>query len=216
MGKFIYEGYSMEERITMLKNQATKVQVDTYNRSLSPNEVDMEKDRYSRDAIELERQQDEMKRQVDEMKSGMESIKTLMKERLTRIKTGQMEVRGALYGIPDQSKGRMNFYDQYGELINSRDLTPDERQGRLFIGDAPSEGGNSEPPKPKNPDDDGIMDVDYEEVGEEQSLEEAIDEMYADEAGGNVDIPQQEPEEDKPKKKPRGRKPKKDDEDAPY
>lgn len=215
MGKFIYEGYSMEDRVTMLKNQAAKVQVDTYNRSLSANEVDAEKDRYSRDAIELERQQDEMKRQIDHMKSGMEAVKTLMKERLTRIKTGQMEVRGTLYGVADQNNGRMNFYDQYGELINSRDLTPDERQGRLFLGDTPAEGGSSEPKKPKNPDDDGIMDVDYEEVADDKTLDEAIDEMYKEDEAGNVDIPQQEPEEDKPKKKPRGRKPKKD-EDTPY
>ena len=191
MGKFIYEGYSMEDRVTMLKNQAVKVQVDTYNRSLSDKEVDAEKDRYSRDAIELERQQDEMKRQQDEAKAGIEAVKTLMKERLARIKTGQMEVRGTLYGIADHNAGRMNFYDQYGELINSRELTPDEWQGRLFIGDTPSEGGNGSsepapaPSKPKAPSEDDITDVDFEEVT------------------GDVQVDEQPNEEEQPKKKPR-------------
>ncbi len=209
MGKYIYQDYSMEDRITILKNQAIKVQVDTYNRSLSDKEIDAEKDRYSRDAIELERQQDEMKRHVDQIKAGIESIKTLMKERLDRIKTGQTEVRGALYGIANHNTGRISFYDQYGEMISSRELTPDEWQGRLFIGDAPSEGGNREEINEEEGKDDGIMDVEFEELSDEDST-------------GNIDIPQQEPEEDKPKKKKKpGRKPRKkkdenpDDENAP-
>lgn len=212
MGKFIYADYSMKDRVTLLKNQAIKSSVETYNRSLSDKEIDAEKDRYSRDAIELERQKDELKRQMEILKQGIDSLTTLMKERLSRIKTGQMEVHGMLYGIADHGNGRMTFYDQYGELIHSRELTPDEWQGRLFIGDAPSEGGNNTPVESGG--DDGIMDVDYEDVNESQSLEEAIDEMYAEEGGGNVDVPQQEPEEDKPKKKP-GRKPRKKKDETP-
>lgn len=196
MSKFIYQDYSMKDRVVMLKNQSDKVTIDTYNRTLSDKEIDAEKDRYSRDAIELERQQEELKRINDELKSGIESIKTLMKERLTRIKTGQTEVRGSLYGIADHNAGRMNFYDEYGELINSRELTPDEWQGRLFIGDSPSEGGNGSSEEGNPFGGDEIEDVEFEDMPDDVQIEE-----------------QETEEEEQPKRKPKkgGRKPKTDD-----
>lgn len=201
MSRFIYAEYSMKERVEMLKRTATKSMVETYNRSLSDEEIDAEKDRYTRDAIEYARQKDAMDQQVKSMKQGMESIKTLMEERLECVKTGQKEVHGMLYGVPDHSANRMNFYDQFGENINSRDLTPDERQTRMFIGE---EEGEEQPYRMpyKDSDDDGITDVDFVETIEE---EEPI-----------TEVEQKEPEEDKPKSKkkaaPKKPKPKPKDE----
>ena len=61
-----------------------------------------------------------------------------MKERLEKIKFGKKQMSGTLYGIANHSEGRMMYYDVFGELIDSRDLLPDERQGRLNL-NAPTE-----------------------------------------------------------------------------
>lgn len=198
----------MEERIKMLRSLSKKSSTETYNRSLSDEEIELEKDRFTKDAMELDRQKAELKSTVERLKGGITSIENLMKERLERIKTGQMEITGVLWGVPDHSKQRMNFYDSFGEQINSRPMTPDERQGTLFIGDDP----DAEP----QPASDQITDVEFEEVQAPASLKddpeykEAVDELYGNEAElttENVEIPVQEPTEDKPKKRSKGKKP---------
>lgn len=199
MSDFIYQDLDIQERVKMLLNMSTKRQQETYNRSLSEQEIDAEKDRYAKDAIELARQEDELKTMVDNRKSAIKSLQTLMVERLEKIKTGQMEIHGMIYGIPNQAKGRMNFYDKYGELVSSRSLTADERQGRLFIGNEGEDIAGEEGERPDDGDPgQGIMDVEYEET-DEQSVTE-------------VEV--KEPEEDKPKKKG-GRKKKENPDDLP-
>lgn len=196
MKGYIYQDYSMADRIKMLSNLAEKRETQTYNRSLSDIEVDLEKDKYSRDAIELARQKAEMKATAERLKAGVTSIENLMEERLERIKTGQMQTTAMLFGIADFSKQRMNFYDGYGEQIFDRPLTPDEKQGKLFI----------------------ELKTDSEEITDVE-FEEQVSEMYGDEKqqpeeAGNVNIEVTDPTEDKPKKKaPKGGKKSSPDQD---
>lgn len=214
MSDYIYPEHSMNDRIKMLQNLSVKSEVKTYNRSLSEEEISREKDRYSSDAIEVDRQKKDLKATVDRLKAGITSVETLMEERLERIKTGQMETTATLYGVPDHNKGFMNWYDNYGERINSTALTPDEKQGRLFIGDDPL----GKPRPYTETDDNGITDVEFEEAPAEGSvtLDEAVDKMYAEEAG-NIEIEVKAPEEDKPAKKAgkakKGKSPAKEDDE---
>lgn len=212
---FIYQGYSQNDRITMLKNQAVKSDVKTYNRALSEEEITREKDKYASDAIELDRQKQELKATVERLKSGISSMENLMTERLEKIKTGQTEATGTLYGLADYAKNTMNWFDSFGQRVNSVPLTPDERQGTLFIGDAPAESGAE---------DDGATYVDFEEAHDtansgdhtaetaesfiddlntaDADYQQSVDDMYNEpETPGAVTITQTDPVEDKPAKK---------------
>lgn len=214
MKKYIYLDYSMQDRVKMLQKLSSKSEVKTYNRTLSQSEVDLEKDKYTSDAIELERQKAELKATQERLKAGITSVENLMLERLERIKTGQMQTTATVYGLVDTAEFRMRFYDNYGEEIYNRELTPDERQGKLLIGDDPL--GT---PRPAG--DDAVVDVEHVEIqpgDDDNALKTAVDAMYADEPGqvANVDVEVKAPEEDKPAKKAPKKKGKKaDDEDKP-
>ncbi len=69
---------------------------------------------------------------VKEKKAEIGSLEERMDETLDKFKNGKITVSGVLYGLPDYATKRMMFYDQYGELIESRDLLPDELQGNAF------------------------------------------------------------------------------------
>lgn len=220
MSNYIYQNYSQNDRITMLQNQAKKSEVKTYNRSLSEEEINREKDKYASDAIELDRQKKDLKSTVERLKAGITSVETLMEERLEKIKTGQTEITATLYGLPDYNKNRMNWYDGYGERINSLPLTPDERQGTLFIGDAPAEDGAiAEEPTYVDFDENPLAapgDVAVENAvpldgsqefvaaldNADEAYQKSVDEMYDGETiPGNVEIQQGDPVEDKPAKR---------------
>lgn len=158
---FIYPDLPTHERLEQLKNICVAKQTMTYQRTLSDQEIDAEKDRFCQDSIERDKKKDEAKMVASTFKSQIESMEKLMNERLERIKTGQTELVGDLYLVPDHAKGRMNFYDKYGERVNSRELTPDERQGRLFIGD----GTNN----------DKVEDLEHEDIAEAETHLEFVD-----------------------------------------
>lgn len=50
---------------------------------------------------------------------------------LANVRSGFVEVNQQVYLFDDQEKGMMNTYDATGELIESRRLTPEERQTRI-------------------------------------------------------------------------------------
>lgn len=55
-----------------------------------------------------------------------------MDERLERIQTRKRKVYDKLYGLANYGTGLMEYYDRFGELIDSRKLTPDEATWHLF------------------------------------------------------------------------------------
>ncbi len=50
---------------------------------------------------------------------------------MANIRAGFVEVNQQVYSFVDQTAGMMKCYDNTGELIDSRRLTPEERQTRI-------------------------------------------------------------------------------------
>lgn len=175
---------------------------------MSQEEIDAQKDKFASDAMELARRKEDLKAMTETAKEGIKSIETLMQERLEMISTRQEKITGVLFGVPDHAKQRMNFYDSFGEMINSRAMTPDEKQGTLFIGEDPD---GAVP--------DHITDVEFEEVGAPADLKNdpeyqaGVEALYNEneDVSGNVTVEVTEPQEDKPKKRSKAKKPAKDD-----
>ena len=107
------------------------------------------------------------------MKTHNEAIKAVEAEMHTSlevIKNGKKEVLDTLYMVPNYETGQMESFDRFGELIETRRLTPDEHTGHLFNNDG-SETESNEPENisPKEIGFDGdtksdIQDADFEEV----------------------------------------------------
>lgn len=133
MAYILYPEKSMQEREELLQNQAAKVEMRNYSRSLSDPEVNAERIRYVDDSVTLQRKKEELKNLTATYKDDIKALEALNEERLVTITSRKREQSGKLYGIANQAEKKMMWYDRYGELVDSRELTPDERQGTLFI-----------------------------------------------------------------------------------
>jgi hypothetical protein len=130
---FLYPEMNAKERETVLSNQCAKKEMRNYSRSLTDSEVDNEKSRYINDAVEKANLEEALANLVKDYKKKIAGVEERMKERLGRIQSRKQPISGYLYGIANQQQGRMMFYDRFGELVDSRELLPDEKQGQLFL-----------------------------------------------------------------------------------
>jgi hypothetical protein len=92
-----------------------------------------------------------------------------MVEALKVISSGKRKVNGKLFLFPDHQSGRMRFFDVWGELIETRPLTIDEKQTKLFLGE---DGINKHQTSNEEA---GVVDVEHVEINdatETQALEE--------------------------------------------
>lgn len=128
---FLYQGKTPDERLKLLRDSAVKTEQRNYARSLTQPEVDAEKGSYAQDGIDKRKLEAELENTVKDYRKRINNLKERMDGRLDKIQTCKMDVSGTLYLIPDYTSKRMMFYDAMGELIDSRDMLPNEMQGRL-------------------------------------------------------------------------------------
>lgn len=131
----LYGTYEPKERLQMIRNLAVKKEDRKYERSLDVEEIDRERFDYINEQCEYQDTEDEMKLIYAQYKERLKYAKERLDERLKTIRTGKKEEHGTLYLIANHSTNRMEYYDHLGELIESRELTSDERQGFLFLGE---------------------------------------------------------------------------------
>lgn len=164
-----------DERVKELQKICYNRGDDTFMRSLTESEISVEKDQFIKLTIEEQKLKDEAKESAQSYQRKINLVSESKKESLDRINTRQREVYDKLYWVVDAANGKMNFFDRYGELIKSRNLTPDETNGVLFNNDGqPKENVPKELPhiiddEPAHVADIvDIEDADYEEVKEDE------------------------------------------------
>ena len=123
---------SNSERVTILQENAQKVEETTYQRPLTEEELSAKREDLADNCIFLNQKEDEFKEVKDRFKVETEPYKRLNKILLQEIKTKQSTVEGILYHLPNHEDGMMETYDGEGYMIGSRRLRPDERQGNIF------------------------------------------------------------------------------------
>lgn len=164
-----------DERVKELQKICYNRGDDTFMRSLTESEISVEKDQFIKLTIEEQKLKDEAKESAQSYQRKINLVSESKKESLDRINTRQREVYDKLYWVVDAANGKMNFFDRYGELIKSRNLTPDETNGVLFNNDGqPSENTPKELPlfsddEPTHVSDVlDIEDADFEDVKEDE------------------------------------------------
>lgn len=128
-----YPDLGIKEREEQLQNECAKKEMRNYSHSLQQSEIDGETREYAQDGMELNQLKEQIKNIKDDYAAKIKAVEDRMIERLEKIKFGKKTLSGYLYGVADHTTKRMMYYDKFGELIESRDLLPDEMQGRLFI-----------------------------------------------------------------------------------
>ena len=194
---------SVTERLAELKKVCATQKVDVFKRTLTDSDVEKECFDYSTNGGKLRRLKDEAKEVANEYKEKVSAVEKEMELQLDRIETGKREVSDELYGVANYKTGQMEFFDKYGELIDTRKLTPDEFHGKLFDNDGDAANtteneniaiGYDAPEKTSD-----IEDADFEEVTDKKDDAEPSSETKSD----DVD----EKTSERPKKTRKNKKP---------
>lgn len=180
MKNIFMPGITPNERVEALNKICYNRGDDTFQRTLTQSEIDVEKDNYFKYLKEENTLKEEMKQAVEDYQKRIKAAAKDKEECFEVVNTGQREVRDKLYWVIDEENGKMLKYDRYGELISQRALTPEETNRRLFDnseigfddeandlpGDVSFDDDDNEVRDIADVDDE-IKDVDFEEVTDE-------------------------------------------------
>lgn len=119
-------------RLAALRDNCDRRETEKYDRELSQHEMDQRREQLADNCIAVNGFEDELKEVKADFKAKMDPLKEDNKKLLKEIKSGRAEEEGDLYYMADHENGMMEVYDESGDMIRSRRLTPDEKQGRLF------------------------------------------------------------------------------------
>lgn len=141
MKKQLFQNESPHERRELLSNTADGVEEQTYMRELNPDELSFHQNEFSQSSIEIAKLNDELAEKKKEFKEKLSPYKAVCLKSLQCIKLKHEEVKGKVYRICDQESKMTGYYNEDGELINSRPMTKDEFQ--LTIASATRTGTNN-------------------------------------------------------------------------
>lgn len=111
--------------------EATVVRDQTYYRPMDPAEVSIVENEHSIAAIERSYLEEEIKEAKAEFKARMEPIAGRCSDAIEQLKTKMRKITGDLYILADYDNKMMHTLDNRGNVINSRQMKPEERQLRF-------------------------------------------------------------------------------------
>ena len=130
-----YPELSTDERIKQLKKVCKSKTVKVFKRSLTESDIEKELRVYADLGIKLQDAEAEKSEVVKLHNEGIKAIEAEQNVSLDVIKNGKKEVSDDLWSVPNYNTGQMETFDKFGELIETRGLTPDEHTGHLFDND---------------------------------------------------------------------------------
>ena len=133
MAKKFMPELSEKERVTILQQNADSIEETTYQKQLTEDEKLERKDVLLKNSIQLFDLEEEKKEAVKVFKDRIDPLKKENNQLLTELRTGQAKVDGTLYHMANHEDGMMEIYDSNGEIVESRRLRPNERQGKLYV-----------------------------------------------------------------------------------
>jgi len=126
------EHLPLHQRQQVMEEQADRVEETTYFKPLTPEELDLKRERLTDNAIKLSEIEDEKKETMKEFKDRTDPLVLENRMIMMDVKRKSQEVQGRIYHIANYDDGTMETYDYNGEFISSRRLRPDEKQKNIF------------------------------------------------------------------------------------
>lgn len=133
MSKKFMPEISQSERMNILQQNADKIEQTTYLKPLSEDELSARRESLTDNSIRLSDLEEDKKEATKQFKDQIDPLKSANKTILVEIRTKQAKVDGTLYFMANHEESMMETYDDTGEMIESRRLRPDEKQGRLAL-----------------------------------------------------------------------------------
>ena len=104
---------------------------ETYYKQLTEEEIEAKQASVSKNWITIFKKENELKQIKARFKEELDPLKDDNIKMLTEIDTGQEQVDGELFFMPDYEKNIMITYDAKGQYVSQRRLKPGENQQRL-------------------------------------------------------------------------------------
>jgi hypothetical protein len=133
--KFMPELADHRDRIAHMQQEASKVEETDYRVALTADELDQKREQFTNNSIWLKEEADKFNEIKVEYKDRIKPRATENEGLIEEIVTKQQKKTGTLYHIADFDNSLMTVYDENGDFVSSRRLTPEEKKGqsRMFI-----------------------------------------------------------------------------------
>jgi hypothetical protein len=131
MSRFFMPELSKGERLSILQNNADKIEQTTYLKPLTEDELNERREALTDNCIKLGDLEEEKANIVADLKAKMDPLKAVNKELLWELRVKQAKVDGTLFHMANHDDNMMETYDHNGELVSTRRLRPDEKQTRI-------------------------------------------------------------------------------------
>ena len=129
LGKDIKQGV---ERIDFLDSNCDSVEEKGYMKPFTPEQLNEMKDNLASVTIEINDIEDEKREAMQAFNEQLKPHKEELKELITGIKNKAKFVTEKCYKFIDHDERMVGFYNENGDLIDSRPVYANEMQGTIF------------------------------------------------------------------------------------
>lgn len=129
LGKDLEAG---KKRIAFLMDNCDKVEEKGYMKRFTPEQLGQMKEGLSETDIEINDIEEEKKEVVKEFKGRLDPLTEERKRLLKGLKNKAEYVTENCYKFIDMETREVGYYNEEGDLIESRPAYPDELQGNIF------------------------------------------------------------------------------------
>lgn len=121
-----------EQRISFLKDNCDEIEEKGYMKRFTPEQLSIMKDDLSTTAIKINDIEEHKKVIMDEFKETLKPLETEKKRLLTGLKNKAEHVTERCFKFVDMEDRAVGYYNQDGDLIESRPAYADELQVNIF------------------------------------------------------------------------------------
>jgi hypothetical protein len=132
MEKVLFQNCSDEERIKNLEANADSIEEVGYMRDFTAEELEGFKEELAESSITINDIEEEKKIIMDDFKKKKEPHVSTIKTNLKRIKEKSEFVKEECFKFINHVDNAVGYYNRQGELVYSRPIRGEERQGKIF------------------------------------------------------------------------------------
>lgn len=132
MEKQLFADYAPEQRRAFLQDNADSIELTSYTRRFTHEELAEFKDKLSTVAIDINSISIEKKEVMDNFKDRMKPLNVEHSDLLEKIHNKAEVVEEDCFKMISHEEGMVGFYNQIGELVYSRPILPQEKQSTIF------------------------------------------------------------------------------------
>lgn len=122
----------MEEREQILRDSCDQIVEKFYTRKFGEDEKNEKRAEACNVAIQIGELNEELKNFTADIKGKLKPLQERQAEILNEVKAGGEQIKGDTFKFVFEEAGKVGFYDTNGHLVESRDMTREERQRTVF------------------------------------------------------------------------------------